>query len=268
MVKLMNIINLKKIFIFLLIKNPKIMMSSHFEKWLIKNENKANQTAYSYSKAIYRISKHYSEQLKQEIDLYTITDIQKLKTIADLYGKMGKYSKVGDYGNGTNRAAINSLCRFRENTRNFNFSMEESSEIETLIESEIETENYITNFSYEKDLKNSMIYQISELFPDYRIYGEENEGVEYLINGKRIDILLEKSDKSLLIIELKSGLADFKVFGQISMYLGLLMEKFPDKVIRGCIIAGEIDKTLKSATKTSSLISLMTYTMKLELTEE
>lgn len=121
------------------------------------------------------------------------------------------------------------------------------------------------NFSYEKDLKTSMVSQISELFPEYKIYGENNEGVEYLIEGKKIDILLEKNDGSLFAIELKSGSANYKVFGQLSMYLGLLMDKFPEKEIRGCIVAGEIDNTLKSATKTTEMVVLKTYKMKLEL---
>ncbi|WP_373060494.1 endonuclease NucS domain-containing protein [Zunongwangia sp. H14] len=121
------------------------------------------------------------------------------------------------------------------------------------------------NFSYERDLKNSMVLQIHELFPDYKIYGENNEGIEYLIEGKRIDILLENNQGGLLVIELKSGVANYKVFGQISMYLGLLMEQFPDRDIKGCIVAGEIDSTLQNASKMTDRISLKTYIMKLEL---
>jgi hypothetical protein len=124
------------------------------------------------------------------------------------------------------------------------------------------------NFSYEKDLKTSMVMQINELFPYYKIYGENNEGVEYLIEGKRIDILLEKNDGSLLAVELKSGTANYKVIGQILMYLGLLIDKFPNKTINGCIIAGEIDTTLKSASKTLNNVFLKTYRMKLELSNE
>lgn len=121
------------------------------------------------------------------------------------------------------------------------------------------------NFSYEKNLKTSMVTQIHELFPEYKIYGENNEGVEYLIEGKKIDILLEKNDGSLFAIELKSGTANYKVFGQLSMYLGLLIDRFPERKISGCIVAAEIDNTLKSATKITELITLKTYKMKLEL---
>jgi hypothetical protein len=230
------------------------MISSQFEKWLIKNENKASQTAYIYSKAINRISKHYSVQTNQAIDLYAIAEISKLKIIAELYGTSGKYSEFGQSGNGTNRAAINSYCRFREHTKDFNFTLE--SPVEEEIEIDSDAENTSTNFSYERDLKNSVVF------------GNENEGVEYLIGGKRIDILLEKSDNSLLAIELKSGIADYKVFGQISMYLGLLMERYPEREISGCIIAGEIDDNLKRATSITNKVTLMSYTMKLELNME
>ena len=241
------------------------MINEHFEKWLINAENKKDQTAYNYSKAINRISKHYSEKTNQDLNLYSIDELEKLKKIADLYGTTGKYSEFGHIGNGTNRAAINSLYRFRENTVNIDFPTSENTE--NLDEPEfIDNSN---NFSYERDLKSSIVYQISELFPDYKIYGTENDGIEYLIGGKRIDILLEKNDGSLLAVELKSGLANYKVFGQISMYLGLLMDKFPEKnEIKGCIIAGEIDDTLKKATKITDLVTLMTYTMKLELNKE
>jgi len=241
------------------------MINEHFKNWLISTENKKEQTAYNYSKAINRISQHYSEKTNQNLNLYTLTDLGKLKEIADLYGTNAKYSEYGHKGNGTNRAAINSLYRFRQNTINIDFSTSDSIEDTN----EFELIDNTNNFSYERDLKSTIVYQIAELFPEYKIYGTENDGIEYLIGGKRIDILLEKKDGSLLAIELKAGLANYKVFGQISMYLGLLMDKFPEKKeIKGCIIAGEIDETLKRATKITDLVELMTYTMKLELKRE
>jgi len=128
-----------------------------------------------------------------------------------------------------------------------------------------ENNNEITNFTYERDLQNSLIGQAENLFPGYKIYGH-NEGIEYTIEGKRIDLLLEnKVENTLLAIELKAGEADFKVFGQISMYLGLLAMKFPDKKIKGCIIAGEIDTTLKYACSTNKSITLFEYQMKISI---
>lgn len=170
-------------------------------------------------------------------------------------------------GSATLKQAVNLYMSFKkDNDFDFKeFQNNLSTETEILDEEDLDYIVSSNNFSYEKDLKKSMVSQISELFPEYKIYGENNEGIEYVIEGKKIDILLEKNNGNLFAIELKSGTANYKVFGQLSMYLGLLMDKFPEKEIRGCIVAGEIDNTLKSATRTTELITLKTYKMKLEL---
>jgi predicted nuclease of restriction endonuclease-like (RecB) superfamily len=131
-----------------------------------------------------------------------------------------------------------------------------------------EEDKAVTYFSYEKDLQNSLISQAEELFPGYKIFGNNNEGIEYNINGKRIDLLLEhKTENKLLVVELKAGMADYKVFGQISMYIGPLMQKYPDKEISGVIIAGEIDESLKMAISAYRNVRIMSYKMKLTLEE-
>jgi len=240
------------------------MEKEKFKKWLIKNGYSENTTN-SYSYAIDKISKHLSEKRNEKIDVYSINDLSVLKKLEQLYSTTGNYSEFGYEGKGTVRNAIKAFRKYKENSENFTYEIGNETETELEVGEMNETNR---NFSYERDLKNSMISQINELFPEYEIYGENNKGVEFLIEGKRIDILLEKNDGSLLAVELKSGIANFKVFGQISMYLGLLMERFPNKEIRGCIVAGEIDNTLKSATKTNNLVELKTYKMKLELTNE
>lgn len=241
-------------------------MKETFENWLIEIERKSQQTAYNYKTAIIKINRHYKDNENLEIDLYEIKNPEQLEKYVELYETTGKYSEFGNYGKGTNRAAIKSLYRFLLNPE-----FQTANIIEENIEDKelILINDKIQNFSYEKDLKNSIIYQIQELFPNYEIYGSDNEGIEYYIEGKRIDVLLESLDKSsLLVIELKSGLADYKVFGQISMYLGLLSERFTDKILKGCIVAGEIDKGLKKAVLTNPNITLKSYNMKIFLLNE
>jgi tetratricopeptide (TPR) repeat protein len=80
-------------------------------------------------------------------------------------------------------------------------------------------------------------------------------------------VLENNSDNELLAIELKAGIADFKVFGQISMYLGLLKKEFPQKKIKGIILAGKIDETLKYAVITNENIKIMEYNMELNINE-
>ena len=238
------------------------MEKEKFKIWLIRN-GYADNTSTSYSYAIDKISKHLSEKRNEKIDVYSINDLPTIKKLVESYSIVGNYSETGNEGRGTVRNAIKAFYKFKENADDLSYELADEE-----IENDEVTDLSITNFSYERDLKNSMVSQIAELFPEYKIFGNQNEGVEFLIEGKRIDILLEKSDGELLAVELKSGVANFKVFGQLSMYLGLLMDRFPEKQIKGCIVAGEIDLTLKSATRTTNLISLKTYRMKLELQDE
>ncbi len=80
-------------------------------------------------------------------------------------------------------------------------------------------------------------------------------------------LLEHKVDNSLLVIELKSGKADFKVFGQLSMYMALVQREFPNRIIKGVIIAGEIEDSLSQAAETNEKVKLMTYEMSIQLQE-
>jgi hypothetical protein len=157
---------------------------------------------------------------------------------------------------GIPKAIINNYyIEFLENYDNKNTEGEDN-------ESDTEEGISITSFSYEKDLKKSLISQAEELFPGYKILGDE-----YPIKG-RIDVLLEsKNENKLLVVKLKAGLADLKVCGQIMMFIGPLMQKYRDKEILGIIIAGEIDESLKMAVSATKNIKIMTYKTKLLLEE-
>ncbi|ADU67092.1 hypothetical protein Selin_2377 [Desulfurispirillum indicum S5] len=247
-------------------------MKTEFTNWMVRFENKSQNTAYQYAQSIDKISRHHSEMTKEYYDLYTSTDLLKIKGIAVEYGIGGKYSDFGNYGNGTVRNAIATYVRFLEK-KNIGKEINkiDSDDIELMKETnQALKENNLNgiNFTYERDLQSSLILQAEQLFPSYRIFGQNKEGIEYNIEGKRIDLLLEhKSEDKLLVTELKAGVADFKVFGQISMYLGLLSKKYPEKEINGVIIASEIDESLINATLTTKRITLKTYKMQLMLEE-
>ncbi len=236
-------------------------MQDKFKQWLLANGKKEN-TAYSYATSINNISEHYSEKTNQNIDIYKVKDINLLNALSAYYSTSGKYSEFGEKGRGTKR---NAIARYAEYfAQNITNGTAECNEIIDDLPENIENQN----FSYEKDLQTSLRLQITNLFPNYKIFGNNSEGIEYTIKNRRIDVLLEHIDtKNLLAIELKSGEADFKVFGQISMYLGLLEEKFPQKNVQGMIIAGSIQDSLKQATRITDKVSLKTYRMNIELEE-
>lgn len=248
------------------------MDAEEFKNWLIENGKPLNTIQNRISNC--RNVENYEGNLDNHfLNDYGLSLLSKLSySVNDENLNIPAKHKIPINGNirkgsATLKQAINLYMNFRkEKGFKNNINIENiSSEINIDEIEDFDFSESSNNFSYEKDLKNSMIFQINDLFPNYKIFGNNNEGVEYFIEGKRIDILLENEIGDLLAIELKSGIANYKVFGQLSMYLGLLIEKFPDKEIKGCIVAGEIDNTLKSAIKTSNLISLKTYKMKLEL---
>lgn len=233
-------------------------MEQAFRDWLAQ-QGKAG-AAKSYPQAIHLISDHYSKATGQKTDIYAINDQVLISQIAHDYSQSGKFSQYGYEQHSRFRAAI---ARYAEFFVQHDQPEKNSQPTQEDVELSIPIE---TNFAYEKDLQTSVCAQISELFPGYGIFGGNSVGIEYTIGGKRIDILLEKKDVGdLLAVELKSGTADYKVFGQISMYIGLLSAEFPSRAISGVIVAGAIDPGLKHACATTDRVALKVYRMSVEL---
>ncbi|KAF0238785.1 MAG: hypothetical protein FD181_786 [Prolixibacteraceae bacterium] len=220
----------------------------------------------NYPQAINLISQHYSSRTGKYIDIYSIKELDKLKVVVQDYEQSGRFADYGYEHHGRYRAAIKKYLEFFEKMNHANTNSEHVIEFEEINEDSISESESL--FTYERDLQKSLYSDVERLFSEYVIFGNNKEGIEYSINGKRIDLLLvNKITKDLLAIELKSGIADFKVFGQISMYLGLLKNKFPERKAKGLIIAGSIDESLLYACSTTNLISLKTYKMNLQLDE-
>lgn len=236
-------------------------MEQKFRDWLLQRGNAG--AAKSYPGAIHQLSEHYSAQTGTPTNIYSITDQHVISEIAHDYSQAGRFSQFGYEQHSRFRAAIGRYSEF------FVQLIGGEALAEAAIEESTKTDdakNLGNNFAYEKDLQTALCAQISELFPGYRIYGNGSLGIEYSIGGRRIDVLLEQEESGrLLTVELKSGVADYKVFGQISMYLGLLQEQFPDKEIAGVIVAGSIDSSLKQACAITDRITLKVYRMSLEL---
>jgi hypothetical protein len=240
-------------------------MEERFRMWLIDHGYSETGAAYSYSRAIPTLSTHYSTETGAAADIFAITDQAKISTIAHDYSQQGRFSDFGYQQHGRFRAAIARYSEFFVHAHHVEDSNAEDTEIE-VTQSEQVQPNLTANFAYERDLQTTLCAQIAGLFPNHKIYGESNLGIEYSIAGKRIDVLLEHIEsKDLLIVELKSGRADYKVFGQISMYLGLAIREFPERSIKGVIVAGNIDDSLRYACETNSEITVKLYRMSLEL---
>ena len=231
-------------------------MQEQFKQWLL-NQGKTQNTANSYAAGVNAVAKHYSHKTDEQIDIYQVNDIALVSKIARQYGRGGDYSQDGDRNSGGWRAAIARYAEFVADLQKEDAAFAENG-ARVL---DVLAEEHRQNLKYESDLQNVFCAQISELFPGYKILGRE-----YPINGKRIDVLLECGESGdLLIVELKAGRTDCAVFGQISMYMGMLQKKFAGRKIRGVIVAGAADNGLLYACDTNADISVKFYRMNLEL---
>ncbi len=143
-------------------------MEEKFKKWLLNRGYAENGAVQSYSKAIPLISNHYSKETGSQIDIYKISDQTKISGLAHDYSQTGKFSSFGYEHHGRFRAA---MSRYSEFFAQYYGGLNDSEVLitkETLEETEISN----VNFSYERDLQITLCAQISELFPNYKIYGD------------------------------------------------------------------------------------------------
>lgn len=237
-------------------------MEQQFINWLISREYAAG-TVQSYSQAIPQISEHYSRETNTQTNIFLITGQEEVSEITRDYSQIGRFSDFGYKQHSRYRNAIARYSDFFVHRNQVDVANENIENIEMHAQ---EINNSQTNFVYERDLQSTLCTQISELFPSYEIYGEANLGVEFSVDGNRIDVLLEHIETGdLLAVELKSGIADYRVFGQIAMYLGLLQNKFSEKSISGVIVAGAIDDSLRNACAITDKIELKIYRMSIEI---
>jgi hypothetical protein len=79
-------------------------MIQEFKNWLIGRGNIG--AANGYPCAINRLSTHYSENIGENVDIYSLRDIDVVNEIARKYRQDGIYSNYGDEGHGLYRCAI------------------------------------------------------------------------------------------------------------------------------------------------------------------
>jgi len=96
-------------------KHLELNNKKEFEEWMIKRYE--TSTVASYKSAINTISRQYSQQNKESIDLYTSNDIIFINELVKDYDIGGKYQDIGEKGHGTVRCAIAAYARFLEQKR-------------------------------------------------------------------------------------------------------------------------------------------------------
>ena len=119
--------------------------------------------------------------------------------------------------------------------------------------------------SLERDLESCLLSCISQLEPGLRLYSGENAQYQQLDTGVagRLDLLATDDCGRLVVIELKAGMADDRVCGQILRYMGWVKVALatPGQEIRGIIVAHDFTDGLRYAVEAMRQVRLKRYSI-------
>ncbi len=117
-------------------------------------------------------------------------------------------------------------------------------------------------FALESHLRDFLVKDLEHIESGLRLYrSDERSGVEYPVEGGRIDILAVDKNENLVVIELKLSQGRNKVLGQLLYYMGWVDANLSNTPCRGIVIASEISKELVTAVSRAPGVKLFFYKM-------
>ena len=111
-------------------------------------------------------------------------------------------------------------------------------------------------FELERHLQSELRLEIGQLEPGLEII---DDGLERSVESGFIDILARDTTGALVVIELKAGLARRDSIGQITGYMGDLIEEEPKTSVRGILVAADFDKSCRSGVRAIPSLKLRRY---------
>ena len=106
----------------------------------------------------------------------------------------------------------------------------------------------------ERDIQAFLVGNLSALGEDLTLVG-----TEYAVSTGRVDILAQDMIGSLVVIELKVGVANRDAIGQLQSYMGALHDNHPQTFVRGILVAGSLDVGAEVAPRVTRNISFVSY---------
>ncbi len=138
---------------------------------------------------------------------------------------------------------------------------DESGSTQDQIDSEVD-EVIEASLSLERDLHAYLAWAIHEIESGLTL---RPNGIEHQIDAGRIDLLATDAAGSIVVIELKAGVAKDAALGQLLGYIGCIVENDPHVPVRGILIASDFDKRVVYAAKALPQIKLVKYKVSFQL---
>jgi len=117
-------------------------------------------------------------------------------------------------------------------------------------------------FALEAHLRDFLAKNLDRIEPGLRLYdSQEHNGVEFAVDGGRIDLLAVDRNEKLVVIELKLSQGRNKALGQLLYYMGWVDKHMGNGPCRGFIIASDITEELSIAVSRVTGVRLAEYHM-------
>jgi hypothetical protein len=117
-------------------------------------------------------------------------------------------------------------------------------------------------FALEAHLRDFLAKNLDQIERGLRLYSTpERSGVEFAVDGGRIDILAIDENGKFVVLELKLSLGRNKALGQLLYYMGWVDQHLGNGPCRGYIVASEITEELLIAVARVPGVSLGQYRM-------
>jgi hypothetical protein len=117
-------------------------------------------------------------------------------------------------------------------------------------------------FALEAHLRDFLAKNLTQLEPGLRLYQVEGKsGIEFPVDGGRIDILAIDASEKFVVIELKLSQGRNKALGQLLYYMGWVDRNLNNGQCRGVIIASDISNELMVAVSRAPGVTLSRYKM-------
>lgn len=172
----------------------------------------------------------------------------KIPFDGDVYNNLASY-----------RNAVERYKRFLEGRT----EVGDADELDALQE-EVATESKLT-IGLEKDMQAVLRLNISQLENGLRI---TDGGREKQVEAGFIDITATDSAGTIVVIELKTGIAGKNAVAQVLSYMGCVLDQEEGKDVRGILVASDFDKKARAAARMVPSLSLVRYTFSFQFMQE
>ena len=121
-------------------------------------------------------------------------------------------------------------------------------------------------FAAESDLRDFVSQNLSCVEPGLRLFERNGQsGVEFPLEGGRIDILAVDKEGRFLVLEFKLSRGRSSALGQLIYYMAWVDKNLGNGPCRGIVVAKDITDELVLATQRTPGVSLYRYTLSVSL---